>query len=73
MSGLLYSVGLLEIRSYRAIQSIVADIVKSHGLGSVSEWFVLSHVFHSKQTRATDLASLLSIDPPLVTTLVRQA
>jgi DNA-binding MarR family transcriptional regulator len=54
------------------LQSRVAEIVRQKGLGSVSEWFVLSHVYHSKPVMAKDIAALLEVEAPLITRLVNK-
>jgi DNA-binding MarR family transcriptional regulator len=65
----LYLSGVLEVKSYRIVQTLVSKTVKLHGISTATEWFILSHLYHHNSTRAADLAELLSVDPPHITTL----
>jgi DNA-binding MarR family transcriptional regulator len=66
----LYMNGITQVKAYRILQAQVAAVVRDHGLGSVSEWFVLSDVYHNKQVMAKDIAALLDVEAPLITRLV---
>lgn len=70
MPGNLYENGITQVKAYRLLQEQVADVVREHGLGSVSEWFVLSHVHTNGVVMAKDLAALLDVEAPLITRLV---
>ncbi len=62
--------GITQVKAYRILQAQVAAVVRDYGLGSVSEWFVLSDVYHNKQVIAKDVAVLLDVEAPLITRLV---
>lgn len=70
MTPELYIGGIAQVRAYRLLQAKVAGVVRSHGLGSVGEWFILNHVYHEKKVVAKDLAALLDVEAPLITRLV---
>ncbi len=52
MAEPLYLSGILEVKSYRAVQAKVAEVVKSCGLNTVADWFVLSHIYYSGRSSA---------------------
>jgi DNA-binding MarR family transcriptional regulator len=70
MTKELYTGGISQVKAYRILQAAVANVVKSYELGSVSEWFVLSHVYYNDNVMAKDLAALLQVEAPLITRLV---
>jgi DNA-binding MarR family transcriptional regulator len=70
MTQELYIDGLRQVKAYRILQARVASIVKAHELGSVSEWFVLAHVYSARHVMAKDVAALLEVEAPLITRLV---
>lgn len=70
MNRSLYLNGITQVKAYRVLQSTVAEVVKDNGMGSVSEWFVLSHVYENKKVMSKDLAALLDVEAPLITRLV---
>ena len=66
----LYIGGAAQIKAYRILQTNVAEAVKSFGLGSVSEWLMLCHIYYNQNVMARELAELLEVEAPLATRLV---
>lgn len=70
MAQELYISGISQVKAYRILQAQVAGVIKAHGFGSVTEWFVLSYVARTENAMAKDAAALLQVEAPLITRLV---
>ena len=63
--------GKAQVNAYRLIRQTVTQTVRNHGLGSVSEWFLLNLIHNGRDVQPRDLAASLDGDAPLVTRLVQ--
>lgn len=61
-------IGILQVKAHRALQFYVSREVKKFGL-TPTQWFVLGQIDKSRQIRPADIAGLLKVEAPLITSL----
>jgi len=63
----LYREGALQVKAYRLLQAQVYGFLEDFGLNP-TQWFVLGYLQeHKKGVRLTEIATLLSVETPLIT------
>jgi len=68
MTNATYLSGVLQVKAYRILQAKVADETKRFDINP-TQWFIIGQLKDNQSIRATDLAGLLKVDPPLITSL----
>lgn len=66
-----YSAGLLQGTAYSRLHTRLSRALVGFNL-SIPEWKLLGQVFEKGEVKLSDLSTLLSYDPPMVTRLVKQ-
>ena len=67
MTQSLYRDGALQVKAYRLLQAQVYGFLEDFGLNP-TQWFVLGYLQeHKKGVRLTEIATLLSVETPLIT------
>lgn len=66
-----YKTGLLQAKSYRIMRAHLAKILSAYDL-SIPEWTILGQVFEQEGIRLAEISGILSVEAPLVTTLIDQ-
>jgi DNA-binding MarR family transcriptional regulator len=63
----LYQDGALQVKAYRLLQAHVYGSLEGFGINP-TQWFVLGYIQeHKKGVRLTEVATLLSVETPLIT------
>ncbi len=65
-----YSTGLLQGKAYSRMHTLLSHTLSRFGI-SVPEWKLLGQLHENDKIRLSEIASLLSYDPPMVTKLVK--
>ncbi len=65
-----YNYGLLQGKAYRVLQTSLSETLAPFKL-TIPEWKLLGQVYDYKKIRVADLAKILDVDPPLITSLVK--
>lgn len=68
MTEATYFSGVQQVKAYRVLQSNVSREVKKFGLNP-TQWFILGQISEEAKVRASDIASLLRVEAPLITSL----
>jgi DNA-binding MarR family transcriptional regulator len=66
-----YHCGLLQIKAHRVVRSHLNKALSKFDI-SIPEWSLLAHLRDQRGIRLSEIATLLQVEAPLVTTLVHQ-
>lgn len=64
-----YKAAILQTTSHKVLRNNVLETLAEFDL-SVPEWTILGHIFHNESLRFIDIAQLLQVEPPHITTLI---
>lgn len=64
-----YKAAALQTSSYKVLRNHVVETLANFDL-SPAEWTIIGHIFHNESLRFVDIASILQVEPPHVTTLI---
>jgi len=63
-----YYIGILQVKAYRVLQHQVSQEVKKFDLNP-TQWFILGQIKSQRTVRAAEIANLLKVEAPLITSL----
>lgn len=66
-----YESGLLQAKAYRLLKNYTSAILAPYNL-TTAEWALLGHLYDTGELKLREIASLLSVEAPLVTNMVDQ-
>ena len=64
-----YTAAILQTEAYKVLRNHVVQTLGKFDL-TVSEWTILGHIYHHESLRFIDIAQLLNVEPPHITTLI---
>lgn len=64
-----YKAAVLQTASHKALRNHVVEVLAEFDL-SPTEWTIIGHIFHNESLRFVDIATLLQVEPPHITTLI---
>jgi DNA-binding MarR family transcriptional regulator len=65
-----YRAGMLQSQAYRALSNFLTEALKPHGI-TMTGWATLGTLRDQPELRLTEIAEILNVKPPVVTTMVR--
>ncbi len=64
-----YKAAVLQTGAHRELRNHVVSTLANYDL-TTSEWTILGHIYHNESLRFVDIAELLDVEPPHITTLI---
>ncbi len=64
-----FKAAILQTGAHRTLRTEVVKTLSKYSL-TTPEWTILGHIFHNESARFVDLAQLLQVEPPHITTLI---
>jgi DNA-binding MarR family transcriptional regulator len=68
MTKATYLSGTLQVKAYRVLQDYVSKEIKKFGINT-TQWFILGQISQVKTIRPADIAGMLKVEAPLITSL----